>query len=745
MADPTTPTTPTTPPDPATTAATTAAINEQTTAVGNLTSATNTQSAAYRSLNSVSDLVQSSMANIESVANSVGVSMGNITSLTNEQIEKFGLLSAAFVNAREAFVNFSNVDYSGLTTFSAQIKHIGDALSNVPAEKMAESLGSLGNVLLKSGVSQSTWTATLGKGKEAVLELATNVFKHADNMLRAQTAYVQMAARTGQLGDVTKAAGKDFKDLGTILESQQTMLRNTREATGLTADQTERWYNQLGLIPGALNSVVNVSEKDGRTMSMLTAVIQTAVGSGRAQEDVMRDLNIAFKDYGLVGEKALQFSVRMSDVSTRLKAPIEDVTTALRGSADAFKMFATGQDAASKASEGLANTLNTYGKALESTGLSASASVEIASQMTNQVGRLSIAQQAFVSQQTGGPGGLMGGYRIEQRLQQGDTAGVVQDVMKTLERQMGRLVSVDEAARSEAAASQLTKQTAMLQSLLGPIAKDRQTAEKLIQGMINQQKGVPDALANALKPTGVQDAAKQGLDLQQKSYSELTMISNTLEQIRDLGDTAAGRVVGRMTAGGVNQPTTGTSGVLSMNLADRARAARETGGAQVAAFTRGIETGKVKETAGLDYGAALHTTLTGIKDMPVALRSTFDTIKSAFSRGDKESADKQEQMLAEFVAARKTLDTAKNIAGPASGTVLPSEQVGAAARASIAARPPGATTPAGTTTSQGPGANIAGVPQTINIVGKFTIDCPTCGRPHDVTDNAMVTPAQFNR
>jgi hypothetical protein len=758
-------------PDPNAINAGTEAINAQTTALGNLTTATQGQDHAFHALNSVGTLVQTSMQQIEDIAKAVGVSFNDLSSLTGQQIEQFGMLSTAIVNARDAFTGFTNVDYSGLTTFSDQIKVIRDALENTPASKAADAIKMLGTSLLNAGVPQSTFAAAAAKSKEAVIQLAESTFKHADNMLRAQTAYVQMAARTGELGDVQRAAGKDFKDLGTIIESQQTLLRNAREATGLTAAQTERWYNQLGLIPGALTAVTETAEKGGRTMSMLTAAIETAVGTGRSQDDVMKDLNIAFKDYGLVGEKALLFSVRMSDVSTRLKAPIEDVTSALRSSADAFKMFSTGQESASRASEGLAETLNTYGKALESTGLSASQSIDIIGQMTNQVAKLTIGQKAFISQQTGGPGGLSGAFRIEQRLQQGDTAGVVNDALKAIENQMGKLVSVDQAARDEGAANQLVKQTALLQQLLGPMVKDQQTAEKLIQARINQQAGVPDAIKEALKPTGVQDAAQKGLALQAKSNSTLTTIANTLEQIRDLGDTAGGRMAARVTAGATNQTRTAAQGELSAHLADMARAARERSGSQVAGFARGLETGKVKETAGLDYAAALHSTLGAVKDIPTALQATFDTLKGAFSKGDQDSIAQQEKILAELVqsrrhqadmlkgndkaqaqamreanAAQALLDAATGIRGSTAANIgAPGRQVGAAARAAATIPGQAASHQPATTTRQGPGANVGGAPQTINIVGKFTIDCPTCGRPHDVSPQTQITPQQFNQ
>lgn len=717
MANPTDPTsTPTTDPTVGI-QATTESINDQKAALEGLTSATNAQEGAYAALNVVGAGVRNVMDNVEKVFSSAGVALENITSLTEDQITQFGLLSSAFVNARESFSNFSNVDYRGVATLTDHIKNIREALDNVPAAKAAEAVRMLGDEWVRAGGSNTVWSAAVAKGKDAVISLTENLAKHADNMNRARTAYIQMAARTGELGDAVAATGAGFRDLDTILERQKVTIEDTAEATGLTVAQTEQWYNQLGLIPGALKSVVDISEKGGRTMSMLTAAIQTAVGTGRAQEDVMKDLSVAFKDYGLVGEKALLFSVRMSDVSTRLKAPIEDVTSALRGSADAFKMFVTGQQSAEDSAESLAKMMNTYGKALESTGLSASQSVGVVSELASGVSRLSIGQQAFISQQTGGPGGLVGAAR-----QQLKTPGEqVEDAMSTLKKQFGEIVTVKDAAESEAAASQWVKQTAMLQQLLGPLAKDQQSANRLLEAMKNQGAGQKEALAKALEPTAVQDAAKQGMDLQKQSNAFLADISHTLDRIRDLGDIGAGRALGAVSAGATPGIRGEAQGRVSAAEADRMRAAAERSGTRTAALAGEMATGNVRRTAGLDFATSLHTTMGAVSEIPDTMRA-----------------------LGETVTAQRASETVRNAAGAVTAAVPPGQQVGAAAR-TAADRPPAAVPAGETTTRQGPGANIVGAPQTIKIEGKFTLDCPTCGRPHDVSPQASIYPQQYKQ
>ena len=736
MTDPTDPTTA----DPTVIAATTDSINDQTTAMDDLKKSTDAQNLSYTALNTTSDQVQIGMNGIELAAKNAGLRLGDLSSISKQQTEQFGLLSSSFVNARVAFEGFAGVDYSGLSTFTEQIKDIKTALDNVPAEKAAQSLKMFGDALVKQGVSQTQLNAAMAKGKEAVIDLANNMAVHADNMLRAQTAYVQMAGRTGELGDAWTDAGKNLMNMDDILEKQQEMLKNSREATGLSAQATEKWYNQLGLIPGALKEEVATGSKAGETTSMLTAVIQTATGSGRDMSDVMKDLSTAFRDYGLVGEKALLFSVRMSDVSTRLKAPIEDVTNSLRGSADAFKMFATGQENAASSAESLAETLNTYGKALESTGLSATAAVEVAGNLSNQVSKLSTGQLAFISQRTGGAGGLQGAAQETLKLQT-DPGAVVRDAMKTLQEQFGRIVTVQEAATSESAASQNIKQTTMLQQLLGPLAKDQATANRLLEAMKNTNEGQPGAIADALKPTGVQDAAEKGADLQAKSYGVLTESRNILEEIRDIGDRGAASMAGKVTAGSIDQQLSLSQGAAKGGLQDMMNAARGRG--------------SVSQGAGADTAADIHRTLLSIKDIPAALRTTYDTLKGAISKGDTDTSQKQEEMLAQQIAVQKQLsdqlkgnpaeqakalssansmqallDSATGVKGSTEDTIRGAQNVSAAAR-----NVPGTGAAPANVPGAGNGTND------INIKGHFTIDCPHCGRPSNVSDQAKIYPS----
>jgi hypothetical protein len=695
-------------------------------------------------------IVKDAMASVDAILNRVGVSLSNLTALTEQQIEALSLVGSGFISAREAFAGFANVDYSGLSTFREQLNDIQEALfsGGMAAEAAQKEIERLSKSLLGAGVAQGVINKARAAGlnpSNALLEVikqeTLSMLTHADNMNRAQTAYVQMAAKTGELGDIWNAAGDSLQNMDYLLERQQRTIRDSREATGLSTKAVEDWYAQLGQIPGALNAITNMTDKHGKHTSMLTAVIQAATGTGRTQADVMKDLNTAFRDYGLVGEKALLFSTRMSDISTRLKAPIDDVTNAIRASTDAFKMFITGQEAASKSSESLAKFYESFGKALESTGLSASQSMELLNNQMQVASKFSIGQLSFISQHTGGAGGLMGAAQEMLKLQT-DPGAVVRDAMNVLKQQFGQIVTVKDAATSQAAASLWIKQSSMLQQLLGPLAPNQAAANRMLEAMKNEQI-TPQDFESTLKDTSVQDAVKKGAEMEAKSYNVLTVIRNLLEQLRDISDIGASRRAARFTAGATNQDLTDMEKAVKAVFLEHMRTSAEAGGIHTAKTAMELEKGKVDPTAGQDYGDAMRRWAFSLKEIPIFAEAYYDDLVGAIKSGDEERIAKQEaqykqlqaifqeqaRMLQGNPAARKQALQEAQVYGALYATAR--DQVRNATHASIANKGTGeATVPQGIGATAGPPPN----PTTnIHITGTFKMDCPYCHKLYDIS------------
>lgn len=224
-------------------------------------------------------------------------------------------------------------------------------------------------------------------------------------------------------------------------------------------------------------------------------------------------------------------TARIAEISTKFKAPMEDVRSALMGSASAFKMFADSGASAAKQSESIAAVMNRYTDALKNTGLSAQSSVNLVSQMTNSIAGLNMAQKAFLSQQSGGPGGLRGAFQMEGLLAR-DPGKAFELVRKQMQSQFGgNIVSQQQAEGSEQAAQQRQRQMLMLQQ--GPLAqfaKTDQEAGKILDAFRNIQEG--KSTSQELSKNVALDQVNKGKQIENTSKTPLSDLRSVLEGTR---------------------------------------------------------------------------------------------------------------------------------------------------------------------------------------------------------------------
>lgn len=469
------------------------------------------------------------------------------SSLTREQTTQFGLLSTAVIGTRRAFDNLSGIDTSSLNTFSSQILDIQKTIlqdSSLPT--MAAKAGALASVLIRSGQPIDKINELVKQGASAVFSYASNLAESADNGLRLQNVFVQLSAATGNLNAIYEAAGPNLDKINLLLGQQQKMITDASAATGVSAEVISQYYTQLGTIPQALTSTVNMLDGTTQKTGLLTAAIRVATGSGRSFSDVADDMRVAFRNYNITGEEALKFTTRASELSNKFGIELSDVRDALRTTSDQFKIF--GNEA-----EGAANIYNSYLGALQSTGISGNVAIDVVRGMVNGIKELGIAQKGFLSSQTGGPGGLMGAFQIEKELREGKIDKVFDRVRQSLGKQFGSIVTLEEASQSQAAAAQLTKQIQILrQGALGSFAKDDQSAIRILEAFRARESGksVPSDLSQTL----VQDTAKMGVEIEQKSYTELTRIRSLLEATRGVSSISNLNLLQSMGAAGVGTP-----------------------------------------------------------------------------------------------------------------------------------------------------------------------------------------------
>lgn len=622
-----------------------------------LNNTVNQSGSSFNMMSSVMDNVKGAFSGLTGAMNGLKISLKDVGALTDQQRQQFNLAAIAAIGARESFTGLANIDASGVNTFTDQIRGLLDVVkSDSPLAKVA--LQSMTDSFRKAGAADADIKKAVAGGSNAVVEFAKNLFTAADNGLRLQNAVLKMAGSTGGLGEVYKLAGSDLNNMNALMSKHQDMMVDAQKATNNSTKQIQQYYAALGTVPQALNSLVKSSTDTNESVNMLTATIKLADGAGYSYADTIQDLKVAFKDYGLVGENALKFSAQMGEVSNNLGVELETVRGALRGTADVFKMFANNQKDATTMASGFANILNNYSSALERTGFSGTQAISVIKNMTDQMGNLNIAQKAFLSAQSGGPGGLMGGFQIEKLMRE-DPAKVVEMMRAQMKKLTGgRIVSGEEATQSQAGAAQYQKQLMMLQQgPFGALAKTPQEAEKLLAAFGELDKG---GTAKGLADNIVQETMKKGTSVEEKSQTIMSEIGGDVAAIRAIMDnTSYGMVQQAMAAG------TGTGEVeksdIGKRLSENMRAAGEMGQERVSAsLSASAKQKELINTSGKAAATAINSLIdTFSKDtMSAAIKQPLEVLKKTFSTtGGKnvmnENADKATEALVQDIARRK--------------------------------------------------------------------------------------------
>lgn len=634
MADPTDPTT----------AATTATIADPNAAQNLLDTAAATDQ-AQNSLSVYSTTIQAAQAALGDYYDEITKVSANLTTnqnITTNQTTVLAALTTSALGARDSMTKLAGVDFSSVNTFTKQWQGLVNVIEKSPIAKTAEGLlGAMGSALKGLGLPVNDVTQKMKEGAPALYAYANAFFKAADNATKTQESIGQLASRVGNLNAVYGAAGPNLSNLNQLTENYNRIIDDSNKATHLGRDVMEQYYDMISQVPMALQSTASSATEAGKRVSMLVAATQLATGTQRQMGEVTKDLREAFRDYNITGDDALQFVGRMSELNNKFGVELEDVRTSLKSTAGMFQLF--GNEA-----EGAAKMMNQYLGSLESTGISGAAALPIINNMTKGIQGMSLAQKAFLSAQTGGPGGLMGGFQIEKMLREGHLDQVMDKVKQTLTKQMGPLVSVDEAANDPAAAARLVKQRALLMqgplgSLVGTGPEGEQAASRLIEGMKNQQSGksILTDLAKPGGPGGTQDLMKQGVMWQEKTHTVANDILETISRGQSLAETGALTSVQKSATAvvGAQFKNGDVSGNLRRGLSLGTQAGANRSGMAAQDLQDAMKTGRINPNETVGHAAAELASdfkKIGKELLPEAITAPMKYIKSAMG-GDSDN------------------------------------------------------------------------------------------------------------
>src|SRR5271166_447974 len=334
------------------------------------------------------------------------------------------------------FNDFKTGSEADITSVESHIEQITDLIGKVPGLKK-----------ISGGIENFAQNAAQGE--------------------KLENTYIALAASTGRLNGLFSDSGKTLENLSATTAQYSKNVVNNANAVGLDAQQVLGYAATLGQIPGLVDTVANYSGNASDSTNGLVAAMKLMIGSGRSMKEVNDEMTEAYENIGQArgalddttsSKKEVEFFATISDTANTLGVRFQDVRTVLDQTAKDFKYVGDNTAAA-------ATILGTYTQALEKTGLTAKASTDLVGKMIGGVSQLTTAQKAFISSQSGGPGGLQGAFKIEQMMRQGKTQDVMAMAEKVMRQKMGgRIYGLDEAAQGGQAAAQFMKQREMVKS-----------------------------------------------------------------------------------------------------------------------------------------------------------------------------------------------------------------------------------------------------------------------------------------
>lgn len=583
-------------------------------------------------MKSAFDVMAVSVGKLSSGIDTLLTKFGTTSTATEKQVdltqiasEGFKMFSQNIIGASTAMDAFAS-RASAMQTFSQQLQGLGTA-SNF-------AIGALSKIAAAAGM-QGAFTAGAGAVKAYVGTVAAS----ADSALNLQTGILQMAGATGNLGRMYQEAGGSLGNLNQVIMKQRALMDDVAQATGASTSQVAGFYKMLGdAIPGATSKEITSTDNAGRSFNNLRAVMTLASGTGREVQAVINNLTTAWETYGLEGEEALQFTARMSELSNKFGVNLSYTEGFMKKNAEAFKMISDNADNA-------ALSFNRMFEPLRQTGLSAKESADLIGRMTTQMSNLSIAQKAFISARTGGPGGIRGALGIEQMLRDGDVSGVMEKVQSSLKQQFGgKIYSLQEAQQSDFAASQFVKQRELLKSdAFGKLAGNDAEATRILE-----------AFKKGTTPTDLQDGRSlmndtlaKGQDVQERSYTVLTKILGAVERQRGADSFRNLETLQRFGTGATLMDTTGR--LRAGAGADVLRDTRMAG--DQAATNTGFAVRGQQNFDSKSYIDNVTKELFG--SIPASLKPVFDEMKRGFNSSDTTI---QKATMDKFNAEMKKLD-----------------------------------------------------------------------------------------
>jgi hypothetical protein len=454
------------------------------------------------------------------------------------------------------FIQSSDLAVDGLGVLAIQGGLALEPLMGVIPKSIA-GLGQLGQAGYDAGSRITTAFAGVGPmlaklgAPQSFIDMLGAYADGADRVYSLQRGVVALAASQGTLNSMIDQSTGQFVDLNRAYMDQTNLAYTSAVATGQTVQSMMELSQTIGSIPGALTESVEA----GQNMSQLVATSRLATGFMRSQSEVAKTLADMYTNVGTNGQEAFEALANIYEKAGDSKLRFDAFASTVLEIASSFKMLGDNTRAATE-------VVRAFDKAFQDSDISPAAMKSVIESLTAGVQKLDIGRDAFVSAQTGGPGGLAGFYQMEQARATGNMDEVLSKTMTAMQAQFGgNVLTLQDAAQNPALAGEFYKQVQYLTQVAG-VAKDDREAYRILEAM---QSGVMDILspgAGAEEGSkALETAVDRGTALQEKQTSFLMRIHQDTELLKYIQSD-----IQRLSSEGVTE---------GMDIADQMRGAGE--------------------------------------------------------------------------------------------------------------------------------------------------------------------------
>lgn len=542
-----------------------------------MTSATKDVTQSFSAFDSISKLTGTSIGELGTSADGTSNFLDRLKNMSLQSANAFNMVGAALMGSSELLKSIGS-DKS-MTTLSKSIAQVVN-----DSRGLAGPLGAMVD-MLGVNLTKVIGGQIITKSLEEIRREVTNLGGAIDQHLNMERAVFNMTTQTGQVNTLFGSTGVTLSTLSDVARKYEESLNNIATATHSDREATGSYFEALRKLPPMYKDNSDAATITTNQMKQLQQNITLAHGSGQTFNDVLSQSKTLLDTFNMTGKNVNEITVEGAELTKNFGVNIADTTGFLTQMANTFQMLGDN-------TEGVTAIFGSFFNGLRDGGLGIKPAIETIKQMGESLAHLSIAQKAFISGRTGGPGGLLGGIELERDLAAGKSAEVMERLRKSFTQSLpgGQVINRDQV-NDQASASQYEAQVRKLQSsAFGNIAKSDEQAAAILKAFSSGKpidtKTANDALAGVMKT---------GTDYQKLSYTRVDHIAATLDQIAVHGGTAAADIVqkGLTQVGASGKETTGLQGITADAMARVARV--ETPGDKSQQYSNEALTGGIRD------------------------------------------------------------------------------------------------------------------------------------------------------